>query len=101
MPRAVGANAPGGRRAAVAAALACSIQPFQFGDLFRVECEGLSFETTSDAVRAEAHARLQRDVLRKVNVNVLRDESSRHAFYRSLRAMPLEEAKKQRAAFLA
>ena len=36
-------------------------QPFQFGDLFRVECEGLSFETTSDAVRAEAHARLQRD----------------------------------------
>ena len=61
LPRAFGANAPDGRRAAVAAVLACSIQPFQFGDLFRVECEGLSFESTSDAVRAEAHARLQRD----------------------------------------
>ena len=61
VPRVVGANAPDGRRAAVPAVLACSIQPFQFGDLFRVECEGLSFESTSDAVCAEAHARLQRD----------------------------------------
>ena len=61
VPRAVGANTPDGRRAAVAAVLACSIQPFQFGDIFRVECGGLSFETTSNAVRAEAHARLLRD----------------------------------------
>ncbi len=61
VPPAVGANAPDAHRAAVAAVLACSIQPFQFGDLFRASCSDLHFETTSEAVRAEAHMRIQRD----------------------------------------
>ena len=61
VPPAAGANVPDAQRAAVATVLACSIQPFQFGDLFRASCGDLNFETTSDAVRAEAHARLQRD----------------------------------------
>ena len=61
VPPAVGANAPDAGRAAVAAVLTCSIQPFESGDLFRASSGDLCFETTSEAVRAEAHARLQRD----------------------------------------
>ena len=61
VPPTVGATVPDAQRAAVAAVLACSIQPFQLGDLFRASCGDLSFETTSDAVRAEAHMRIQRD----------------------------------------
>ena len=57
----VGASAPDARRAAVAAVLACSIQPFQFAELFRASCGDLNFETSIEAVRAEAHMRIQRD----------------------------------------
>ena len=59
VPPNIETNAPDA--AAVAAVLACCVQPFRFADLFRASCGDLNFESTSDAVRAEAHARLQRD----------------------------------------
>ena len=51
---------PNARRA-VAAVLACGVQPFKLDDVFRVSCRGERFETESEALRADAAGRLRRD----------------------------------------
>ena len=48
-------------RGAVAAVLACAIQPFKLDGVFRVSCGGERFETESEALRDHAAGRLCRD----------------------------------------
>ena len=74
----VGASAPDARRAAVAAVLAFSIQPFQFAELFRASCGGLNFETTIEAVRAEAHMRIHRRAKVAFNSRSVGREGANH-----------------------